>query len=40
MLRTATCGEITKSDLGKEVKLCGCGHSEDKPYCDGSHKKY
>ena len=23
-----------------EVKLCGCGHSEDKPYCDGSHKKF
>ena len=23
MLRTVTCGELTKSDLGKEVKLCG-----------------
>jgi 2-oxopent-4-enoate/cis-2-oxohex-4-enoate hydratase len=21
------------------VKLCGCGRSKDKPYCDGSHKE-
>jgi CDGSH-type Zn-finger protein len=20
------------------VKLCGCGKSKEKPYCDGSHK--
>ena len=20
------------------VKLCGCGRSKEKPYCDGSHK--
>lgn len=21
------------------VKLCGCGRSKEKPYCDGSHKE-
>lgn len=21
------------------VKFCGCGKSEEKPFCDGSHKK-
>ena len=25
----------TKTDF----KFCGCGHSQDKPWCDGSHKK-
>jgi CDGSH-type Zn-finger protein len=28
-----------KVDSPTEVLLCRCGKSENKPYCDGSHKK-
>lgn len=35
---------VTKTDGTSEVKetksfLCRCGHSANKPYCDGNHKK-
>jgi CDGSH-type Zn-finger protein len=35
---------VTKADGANEVKeqksfLCRCGHSTNKPYCDGAHKK-
>ena len=35
---------IKKQDGTEEVKevkchLCRCGHSANKPYCDGTHKK-
>jgi len=28
-----------KFETKKAVSLCRCGHSENKPFCDGSHKK-
>ena len=31
-------GEGKKMDVGDSVQLCRCGLSQDKPFCDGSHK--
>ncbi len=30
-------GKLIES--GEELYLCRCGHSNNKPYCDGQHKK-
>ena len=30
-------GEVVKE--GNKVYLCRCGHSANKPMCDGSHKR-
>jgi len=30
-------GNLIKQE--KELALCRCGHSQNKPFCDGSHKK-
>ncbi len=32
--------ERTVGTEGKPVALCRCGHSANKPFCDGSHRKH
>ncbi|MEI6448083.1 MAG: CDGSH iron-sulfur domain-containing protein [Actinomycetes bacterium] len=28
---------IRETDEGQAIALCRCGHSTDKPFCDGKH---
>ncbi len=30
---------LVKADGNVVTALCRCGHSNNKPYCDGSHQK-
>ena len=30
---------ILKPNNPEEIYVCACGRSQNKPYCDGSHKK-
>ncbi len=32
-------GTSVAVESGKVVKLCRCGHSATKPYCDGTHRR-
>ena len=31
--------EPPPSKIPGQVKLCGCGFSKNKPFCDGTHKR-
>jgi CDGSH iron-sulfur domain-containing protein 3 len=32
-------GGLFPIEEGEVVALCRCGHSEEKPFCDGSHRR-
>ena len=32
-------GHVVAVAEGRIVKLCRCGHSDTKPYCDGTHRR-
>ncbi len=31
-------GAESQATKGKQIALCRCGHSANKPFCDGTHK--
>ena len=32
-------GNVMTVAEGRTIKLCRCGHSGTKPYCDGTHRR-
>jgi CDGSH-type Zn-finger protein len=32
-------GHLITVAEGRTIKLCRCGHSATKPYCDGTHRR-
>jgi len=38
-LETLTNSNGDELEVNREMALCRCGTSQNKPYCDGSHKK-
>jgi len=32
-------GNVITVGEGRTIKLCRCGHSATKPYCDGTHRR-
>lgn len=37
---TISCADGSCAITRNKVALCRCGHSTNKPFCDGSHKEY
>ena len=31
--------EVAEGEAARDVYICRCGHSKNKPFCDGTHKK-